>query len=187
MEKKRCNHFSRGWKKPDGKELDLEEGRNSKQSAVFSYETHRTEMFDEILLFDGEKCAKRVDELRVKLQNEVSKISHSSHNKGSNGRKGSPRWNWKSVLSLLGGNTSSSSEILKAYQLYLAACPFKKISHFFSTQTILNVFEKAEKLHIIDFGIYYGFQWPCFMKVSFFQARMDSADSGDCCNRAALG
>ncbi|KAG6481524.1 hypothetical protein ZIOFF_058128 [Zingiber officinale] len=139
-------------------------------------------------------------------KNEVSKISHSSHNKGSNGGKGlgkkiskrdvvlssfivpklwqqmieerqmncSPRWNWKLVLSLLGGNASSSSEILKAYQLYLVAYPFKKISHFFSTQTILNVSEKAEKLHIIDFGIYYGFQWPSFMKVSFFQARWTS-------------
>ncbi|XP_062207408.1 scarecrow-like protein 9 [Phragmites australis] len=56
------------------------------------------------------------------------------------------------------------TDVLKAYQLYLAACPFKKISHFFANQTILNAAEKAKKVHIVDFGIYYGFQWPCLIQ-----------------------
>uniref|UniRef100_A0A6V7QXR6 Uncharacterized protein n=1 Tax=Ananas comosus var. bracteatus TaxID=296719 RepID=A0A6V7QXR6_ANACO len=55
-------------------------------------------------------------------------------------------------------------DILKAYQLYMAASPFKKVSHFFSNQTILNAAEKAKTVHIIDYGIYYGFQWPCLMQ-----------------------
>ncbi|KAJ0979521.1 hypothetical protein J5N97_014995 [Dioscorea zingiberensis] len=59
---------------------------------------------------------------------------------------------------------TTASDILKAYQLYLAACPFKRISHFFSNQTILNVSEKASRVHIIDFGIYFGFQWPCLIQ-----------------------
>jgi hypothetical protein len=54
--------------------------------------------------------------------------------------------------------------VLKAYQLYLAACPFKKISHYFANQTILNAVEKAKKVHIIDYGVYYGFQWPCLIQ-----------------------
>ncbi|MQL85942.1 hypothetical protein Taro_018477 [Colocasia esculenta] len=58
----------------------------------------------------------------------------------------------------------SATAILKAYHLYLAACPFKKISHFFANQTILNAAEKAKKLHIVDFGIYFGFQWPCLIQ-----------------------
>ncbi|XP_062225729.1 scarecrow-like protein 34 isoform X2 [Phragmites australis] len=56
------------------------------------------------------------------------------------------------------------TDLLKAYQLYLAACPFKKISHFFASQTIMNAAEKAKKVHIVDFGIYYGFQWPCLIQ-----------------------
>ncbi|KAL6616360.1 hypothetical protein ACP70R_038630 [Stipagrostis hirtigluma subsp. patula] len=56
------------------------------------------------------------------------------------------------------------TDLLKAYQLYLAACPFKKISHFFANQTIMNAVEKAKKVHIVDFGIYYGFQWPCLIQ-----------------------
>ncbi|KAJ4816779.1 hypothetical protein LUZ62_029345 [Rhynchospora pubera] len=56
------------------------------------------------------------------------------------------------------------TDMLKAYHLYLAACPFKKVSHFFSNQTILNVAEKASRVHIIDFGIYFGFQWPSLIQ-----------------------
>ncbi|KAJ4751175.1 GRAS family transcription factor [Rhynchospora pubera] len=58
----------------------------------------------------------------------------------------------------------ASTDILKAYQLYLAACPFKKISDFFSNQTILDAAQKVNTVHIIDFGIYYGFQWPCLIQ-----------------------
>lgn len=59
---------------------------------------------------------------------------------------------------------TTATDILKAYQLYLAACPFKRISHFFSNQTIINATENASRIHIIDFGIYFGFQWPCLIQ-----------------------
>ncbi|XP_038689646.1 scarecrow-like protein 14 [Tripterygium wilfordii] len=59
---------------------------------------------------------------------------------------------------------TSAADVLKAYQLYLAACPFKKLSNFFSNKTIMIVAEKATKLHIIDFGILYGFQWPVLIQ-----------------------
>ncbi|XP_043703119.1 scarecrow-like protein 9 [Telopea speciosissima] len=59
---------------------------------------------------------------------------------------------------------TTAADILKAYQLYLAVCPFKKFSNFFSNETILNVAEKATRLHIVDFGILYGFQWPSLIQ-----------------------
>ncbi|XP_061996622.1 scarecrow-like protein 14 [Rosa rugosa] len=59
---------------------------------------------------------------------------------------------------------TSAADVLKAYHLFLAACPFKKLSNFFSNKTIMNVSEKATRLHIIDFGIMYGFQWPCLIQ-----------------------
>ncbi|KAJ3679709.1 hypothetical protein LUZ60_017720 [Juncus effusus] len=55
-------------------------------------------------------------------------------------------------------------DILKAYQLYLTSCPFKKVSHFFSDVAILDAVKDCKKLHIVDYGIHYGFQWPCFMQ-----------------------
>ncbi|XP_042475710.1 scarecrow-like protein 9 [Macadamia integrifolia] len=59
---------------------------------------------------------------------------------------------------------TSASDILRAYHLYLGVCPFKKLSNFFSNRTIFNVAEKAMRLHIIDFGILYGFQWPSLIQ-----------------------
>ncbi|KAG8098796.1 hypothetical protein GUJ93_ZPchr0013g36555 [Zizania palustris] len=58
----------------------------------------------------------------------------------------------------------SATDILKAFELYVTACPFKKISNFFSNQTILNASKGVTRLHIIDYGIQYGFQWPIFFQ-----------------------
>ncbi|KAM1148772.1 hypothetical protein EV2_030246 [Malus domestica] len=56
------------------------------------------------------------------------------------------------------------AEILKAYQMYVKYCPFKHMLHFFSNRTIIKLAEKATRLHVVDFGISYGFQWPCFIQ-----------------------
>ncbi|KAL6203295.1 hypothetical protein ACLB2K_026995 [Fragaria x ananassa] len=54
----------------------------------------------------------------------------------------------------------SAAVILKAYQTYIKACPFKLMSNIYANKTIFNLAEKATRLHIIDFGILYGYQWP---------------------------
>ncbi|XP_022145648.1 scarecrow-like protein 9 [Momordica charantia] len=59
---------------------------------------------------------------------------------------------------------TSAADVLKAYHLYLAACPFRKISNFTSNRTIMNAAENATRLHVIDFGILYGFQWPTLIQ-----------------------
>lgn len=217
---------SRGRKNPNRVDLDLEEGRSTKQSAVYSDETVRSEMFDMVLLCGG-KCGP-LSSLQEFLQKAVSKSSQNGQAKGSNGGgksrgkkqgkkevvdlrtllihcaqavavddrrnahellkqirqhssptgDGSQRlahWFADGLEARLAGTGSQvymalcakgpkAVDILKAYHLYLAACPFKKISHFFATQTILNVASNAKKLHIVHFGIYFGFQWPCFLQ-----------------------
>ncbi|KAF8009784.1 hypothetical protein BT93_J0702 [Corymbia citriodora subsp. variegata] len=64
------------------------------------------------------------------------------------------------IYKTLMARPTSVVDYLKAYHLFLAASPFKKFSNYFSNKTILNVAREAPKLHIIDFGILYGFQWP---------------------------
>ncbi|CAN1282783.1 Scarecrow-like protein 33 [Linum perenne] len=56
------------------------------------------------------------------------------------------------------------TEILKAYQMFLNSCPFKRMSNFFANRTVFNLAENVSSLHIIDFGILYGFQWPCLIQ-----------------------
>ncbi|KAJ4772799.1 hypothetical protein LUZ62_057056 [Rhynchospora pubera] len=51
-------------------------------------------------------------------------------------------------------------EILKAYHMYITASPLLRIWHCFANDYICKVAENASRIHIIDFGIYFGFQWP---------------------------
>ncbi|KAF8041246.1 hypothetical protein BT93_B3240 [Corymbia citriodora subsp. variegata] len=58
----------------------------------------------------------------------------------------------------------SVADKLKAYQLHYTACPFPKFPILFSNYMILKSAETAKVLHIIDFGISYGFQWPILIQ-----------------------
>ncbi|KAK9755251.1 hypothetical protein RND81_01G012700 [Saponaria officinalis] len=60
----------------------------------------------------------------------------------------------------------SSSESLKAYRVYVQALPFKRVSYFLSNCTIgkTQMAVNAKKVHIIDFGILLGLQWPCLIQ-----------------------
>lgn len=57
-----------------------------------------------------------------------------------------------------------AADYIKAYHLYMASSPFRKISNFASNKTIMDKAENAMRVHIIDFGILYGFQWPTFIQ-----------------------
>ncbi|KAI3772734.1 hypothetical protein L6452_03927 [Arctium lappa] len=57
-----------------------------------------------------------------------------------------------------------SADYIKAYHLYIASSPFRKISNFASNRTIREISENATRIHIIDFGILYGFQWPTLIQ-----------------------
>ncbi|KAL0390236.1 UNVERIFIED_CONTAM: Scarecrow-like protein 14 [Sesamum calycinum] len=58
----------------------------------------------------------------------------------------------------------SAAEILKAYKTFITACPFKKMSNLLANKTIVKLATGATTLHIVDFGILYGFQWPCLIQ-----------------------
>ncbi|KAL3653182.1 hypothetical protein CASFOL_002863 [Castilleja foliolosa] len=51
-------------------------------------------------------------------------------------------------------------EVLRAYKLYFVSCPFMHISNIMANKTIINLARRSTTLHVIDFGILYGFQWP---------------------------
>ncbi|KAJ0740913.1 putative transcription factor GRAS family [Helianthus annuus] len=57
-----------------------------------------------------------------------------------------------------------SADKLKALQSYMSSCPFKKNEIFFANKTIYEAALSSSTLHIVDFGIAYGFQWPILIK-----------------------
>jgi len=54
----------------------------------------------------------------------------------------------------------TAAESLAAYLAYIKASPFRKMLNFFANKMIWKLAEKATRIHIIDFGIIHGFQWP---------------------------
>ncbi|BAT90731.1 hypothetical protein LR48_Vigan238s003500 [Vigna angularis] len=67
------------------------------------------------------------------------------------------------IYTALSYKRNSAADMVKAYQMYISACPFKKLSIIFANHTILQLAMEVESLHIIDFGIRYGFQWPALI------------------------
>ncbi|KAJ1261209.1 hypothetical protein BS78_09G010700 [Paspalum vaginatum] len=53
---------------------------------------------------------------------------------------------------------------LKAYWLFIAVCPFTRVAYYFSNQTIADHLDRKPYVHIIDFGITLGFQWPSLIQ-----------------------
>ncbi|KAK7325020.1 hypothetical protein VNO77_29038 [Canavalia gladiata] len=60
--------------------------------------------------------------------------------------------------------TNSAQDMIKAYQVYASVCPFEKLAIIFANNSICNRAMQAETLHIIDFGILYGFKWPALIE-----------------------
>ncbi|KAH7446893.1 hypothetical protein KP509_01G080800 [Ceratopteris richardii] len=60
-------------------------------------------------------------------------------------------------------NRPSAAIMLKGFRVILENCPFAKIAHFFANQNILKISEGASRLHIVDYGILYGVQWPALI------------------------
>ncbi|KAK8463884.1 hypothetical protein PHAVU_011G063100 [Phaseolus vulgaris] len=68
------------------------------------------------------------------------------------------------IFSFLNSKRITAAEFLRAYQLFLSSTPFKKFTYFFANKMIMEAAAKSETVHIIDFGILYGFQWPILIK-----------------------
>ncbi|KAJ8537779.1 hypothetical protein K7X08_014319 [Anisodus acutangulus] len=219
---------ARGKKNPLRDGNYIEEERSSKQAAVFTESTLRSEEFDIVLLNSMGKGEEALEAYRQNLRNAKSKKTTTQISKGSKGGKGrgKKQGGKKEVIDLrtllincsqavaaddsrtanellkqirqhsspfgdgnqrlahcfadglearLAGTGSqiykalvnkrtSAADLLKAYHLYLASSPFRKISSFASNKTIMIKAENASRVHVIDFGILYGFQWPTFIQ-----------------------
>ncbi|XP_057952967.1 scarecrow-like protein 14 [Malania oleifera] len=58
----------------------------------------------------------------------------------------------------------SPDAMFKSYRAFASACPLRRISLYFGNHNILDVTNGATMIHIIDFGIQRGFQWPIIVR-----------------------
>jgi len=67
------------------------------------------------------------------------------------------------IYTALSSKKTSAADMLKAYQTYMSVCPFKKAAIIFANHSMMRFTANANTIHIIDFGISYGFQWPALI------------------------
>lgn len=210
----RKNHHERE------EEDDLEETRSSKQYAVNVDDGKLTEMFDKVLLLDGEcdpqvieegdtvsskaqtktkggggrakkksqavdfrthltLCAQSIsagdkitaDDLLRQIRKQSSplgdpsqRLAHFFANALQVRLQGSTGNMIQSYYDSITSKKRTAAQILKSYKVFLSSSPFMTLIYFFSNKMILDAAKDASVLHIIDFGILYGFQWPMFIQ-----------------------
>ncbi|WCJ29713.1 GRAS family transcription factor family protein [Euphorbia peplus] len=72
------------------------------------------------------------------------------------------------IFSPVGGGGSRSSgatyenELL--YHHFYEACPYLKFAHFTANQAILEAFEGHDCVHVVDFNLMHGLQWPALIQ-----------------------
>jgi DELLA protein len=64
----------------------------------------------------------------------------------------------------LTGGDSEKIEPAKLEMHFYETCPYLKFAHFTANQAILEAFGDRKHVHIIDFGMKQGMQWPALMQ-----------------------
>ncbi|WVZ48760.1 hypothetical protein U9M48_000174 [Paspalum notatum var. saurae] len=68
---------------------------------------------------------------------------------------------------------ASAADLLRAYVLYMEVCCFEAMAFKFSNMVICRALaaagidnhKKKKKVHVVDYGYNYGFQWPCLLSI----------------------
>ncbi|CAM6086950.1 unnamed protein product [Calypogeia fissa] len=68
------------------------------------------------------------------------------------------------LYTALSSSRPSAQEMLKAYRMFVQCNPLPRVAHYFANATILKTAQGLERIHIVDYGILYGVQWPCLLK-----------------------
>nr|KYP38458.1 Scarecrow-like protein 9 [Cajanus cajan] len=185
---------SKGRKHPQMEETDAEENRSSKQAAIFPEPTLRSDMADIILLHSTGDGKEHFVARREALQNKTNKgmlpkgqSKASSNGKGRSKKQGGKKEvvDLRTLLVLCAQAVAAddhrnANELLK--QIRQHSTPFgdgnQRLAHIFADglearlagigsqiyKGLVSIRTSAANVHVIDFGILYGFQWPTFIQ-----------------------
>ncbi|XP_078151157.1 scarecrow-like protein 9 [Carex rostrata] len=58
----------------------------------------------------------------------------------------------------------STNDYMKVYYMMSRVFPVMRVKNHFANESILNATSNASKIHVVDFGISHGFQWPSLIQ-----------------------
>ncbi|XP_022730215.1 DELLA protein SLR1-like [Durio zibethinus] len=67
----------------------------------------------------------------------------------------------------IGGGSVNGGSVLEneiLYHHFYEACPYLKFAHFTANQAILEAFEGHDCVHVVDFNLMHGLQWPALIQ-----------------------
>lgn len=67
------------------------------------------------------------------------------------------------LYTTLSNQRPTAAQMLKCFRLFYEYVPLIQTTHNFANDTILEAFVGASRVHIVDYGILYGLQWPCLI------------------------
>ncbi|KAI5079190.1 hypothetical protein GOP47_0006861 [Adiantum capillus-veneris] len=121
-------------------------------------------------------CAQAVAMGDVKKASEILRELYQDHGvsgKG-NGLQRTAHYFCDALVARMGGrgghkyrtmceNMPSMVSFLRPLKMWYGVSPYMKLMYYFANQNILKSAEGASRLHILDYGIFYGLQWPCLI------------------------
>jgi len=68
------------------------------------------------------------------------------------------------LFTVITNNHPSTATMLRANRLYVDNCPYIKLTYFFSMKSILDAFEGATHVHVINYGLLFGIEFPSLIQ-----------------------
>ncbi|KAF2557238.1 hypothetical protein F2Q68_00013020 [Brassica cretica] len=144
-----------------------EGGRTKKKSQTFDFRTLLTLCAQSISAGDkitADDLLRQIRKQCTPLGDASQRLAYFFANALQARLEGSSGSTIQSYYDSIASKKRTAAQTLKSYHVFLSASPFMTLMYFYSNKMILDAAKDASVLHVIDFGILYGFQWPMFIQ-----------------------
>lgn len=134
--------------------------KRSYEGEVVDLMTLLTQCAQAVASFDLRNANELLNKIRVHSSQYGDSTQRVTHYLGNALEARLAGTGWQQYRSFGPNQILRTSQVLKAYREQVSAIPFRRASYYMANDSITKLGMKATRIHIIDFGIFFGFQWP---------------------------